>query len=125
METAGMGPEPWATQVPDIEEAGRSSPGASQDCSLQDLGLKASRARKFHSCCFKTAGYGHLKQPSTASRCPRGDMGCSTCSGSVVLLASPARCCGLLPPQYEHGEKAPLEPPLTPQQSSELDILPF
>lgn len=121
METAGMGPEPWATQVPDIEEAGRSPPGASQDCSLQDLGLKASRARKFHSCCFKTAGYGHLKQPSTASR----GYGVFYMQWFCGVLASPALCCGLLPPQYEHGEKAPLEPPLTPQQSSEQDILPF
>lgn len=103
--------EPQATQVPDTEEAERSPPGASQDCSLHDLGLKASRARKFHSCCFKTASYGHLKQSGTASSCPRGDMGCSTCSGYVVLLVSPACCCGLLPPQYEQGEKAPLELP--------------
>lgn len=75
METAGMRPEPKATQVPDLEEAGRSPPGASQDGSLQDLGFKAFRAGKFHSCCFKTAGCGHLKQPSTASSAQEGTWG--------------------------------------------------
>ena len=73
---------------------------------------------------FLNAHYSHMHNPTPTSRCPKRYTVYSTCSGSGILPTSPGGHCGLLSLPAEHGEKVPVELPLTPQQGSDNSVLP-